>query len=162
MKLSDHSYLYTNKDGRTRLIYVDENGRHRSKSYPRILMEEKLGRPLDPSEDVHHIDGDKTNNSIDNLALVAHGEHQRLHNPPKYVDKIAICDVCGKEFIWTAKRQCNYQRDLNRHKRRGVTCCRHCSYILGKHEQVRSDSNAECELNGETFPNGNTVPNTDE
>lgn len=31
--------------------------------------------------------------------------------------------------------------------------------IIGRREQVRSNSNAECVLNGETFPNGNTVPN---
>ena len=30
--------------------------------------------------------------------------------------------------------------------------------LYGKQEQVRSDSNAECGLNGELFPNENTVP----
>jgi len=42
-------FLYTSKkDKRTRLVTVDNNGKHSSKSYPRILMEEKLGRPLEP------------------------------------------------------------------------------------------------------------------
>lgn len=35
----------------------------------RMVMAEYLGRPLEPSETVHHIDGDKMNNHIDNLQL---------------------------------------------------------------------------------------------
>lgn len=33
--------------------------------------------------DVHHIDGDETNNNANNLALVTHGGHSRIHNPIK-------------------------------------------------------------------------------
>src|SRR5262245_45901020 len=33
----------------------------------RLVMARKLGRPLKESETVHHIDGDKENNSPDNL-----------------------------------------------------------------------------------------------
>ena len=132
-----------------------------SVSYPRILMEEKLGRPLEPYEDVHHIDGDKTNNSIENFKIVNHGEHQKRHNPPKYHDMLVICDVCGKEFVYTAKQESNYQRDLNRGKHRGQTCSKRCSALYGRREQIRSDSNAECGLNGEPSPNGNTVPIVD-
>lgn len=154
-------YIYTGKDDRTRVVIQNDDGTMTSKSYPRILMEENLGRPLEPNEDVHHIDGDKTNNSIDNLEIKMHGEHQREHMPVKYFDKKVTCQVCGKEFIYTAKQQSNYQRDLNRHRRRAITCSRKCAYLFGRQEQIRSNSNAECGLNGETSPNGNTVPNTD-
>ena len=153
------SYVYTNsKDLRTRIVIVDDNGNTTSKSYPRILMEEKLGRPLKPNEDVHHIDEDKTNNSIDNLEIVLHGEHQKMHSQ-KYFDTIEKCQVCGQEFVFTAKQWSGYYTDLKRGKHRGFTCSRHCAYLFGTQEQFRRDSKAECELNGEPSPNGNTVPN---
>ena len=129
-------YIYKNKDDRMRIVIKNDDGSMTSKSYPRILMEESLGRPLEPYEDVHHIDGDKTNNSIDNLEVVIHGEHQRHHNPPKYFDKIVKCQVCNKEFIFTAKQQSNYQIDLNRNKRRGITCSKRCAALFGRQEQI--------------------------
>lgn len=35
----------------------------------RYVMEQYLGRPLEKNETVHHIDGDRTNNKIENLQL---------------------------------------------------------------------------------------------
>ena len=50
----DNMYMYVNqKDHRVRAYYKDSNGKLHTKSYPRILMEKKLGRPLKPYEDVH-------------------------------------------------------------------------------------------------------------
>jgi hypothetical protein len=43
-------------------------------------MEQKLGRRLKLREVVHHIDGDKTNNRPENLAVFSnHGEHLKGH-----------------------------------------------------------------------------------
>ena len=150
---------YVGKDGRVRAYVTDENNHTTVKSYPRILMEEKLGRPLDPNEDVHHIDGDVSNNNIDNLAIISHGVHQRMHNPQLYFPFITRCQICGKLFVWSSERQSNYVVDLRRGKSRAITCSRTCSYWFGIQEQTRRNFSAECELNGETFPNGNTVPN---
>lgn len=42
----------------------------------RLVMESSIGRILDPKEVVHHIDGDRSNNSIENLKLYAsNAEH---------------------------------------------------------------------------------------
>lgn len=46
-------------------------------------MECFLGRELKSKENdeyVHHIDGDKFNNSINNLCLLTNKEHQKAHN----------------------------------------------------------------------------------
>jgi hypothetical protein len=45
----------------------------------RLVVADKLGRPLERSEYVHHIDGDTTNNHPDNLVMVDGSQHSRIH-----------------------------------------------------------------------------------
>lgn len=45
----------------------------------RLIMEEFLGRELEEDEDVHHINGDKQDNRIENLSVIKRSEHMRLH-----------------------------------------------------------------------------------
>lgn len=59
-------------EGRT---YSKEYGRHTH----RVEMERILGRKLKPGEVVHHIDGDKRNNSPNNLKVMTRSEHSRYH-----------------------------------------------------------------------------------
>lgn len=44
-----------------------------------ILMESRIGRPLAGGEVVHHKNGDKSDNRIDNLELTTPSRHQRYH-----------------------------------------------------------------------------------
>lgn len=52
----------------------------RSVKAHRYVMELILGRRLAPSEDVHHIDGNKRNNHPTNLQVLEHGAHSSLSN----------------------------------------------------------------------------------
>lgn len=61
--------VYKCNDGRYRAYCRDENGQPKIVSYPRILMEQSLGRPLELFEDIHHINGDASDNVLDNLTI---------------------------------------------------------------------------------------------
>lgn len=45
----------------------------------RLIMEQSIGRYLEPYEEVHHIDYNKQNNNINNLMLVTKTEHRRIY-----------------------------------------------------------------------------------
>ena len=45
----------------------------------RKVMEQHLGRPLSRDEVVHHINGDKRDNRIENLMVMTNQEHTTLH-----------------------------------------------------------------------------------
>lgn len=73
------------KGGQTRdkhgyvLVYMPDHPHCNSNGYireHRLVMEQKIGRPLLPTEVVHHIDDNPANNSPDNLRLYsANSEH---------------------------------------------------------------------------------------
>ena len=44
-----------------------------------LVMESKLGHKIEKGMVVHHIDFDKKNNDIDNLAYMTDEDHKRLH-----------------------------------------------------------------------------------
>lgn len=60
----------------------------------RLVLAQKLGRPLLPTETVHHIDGDRSNNALENLQLRQgkHGKHM-----------VMCCMECGSRNVGPIK-----------------------------------------------------------
>lgn len=75
----------------------------------RAIMEAHLGRTLHIDEVVHHRDGNKTNNVIENLEVIDRAGHTSLHRP-----KRLPCRVCGADDPHQAKGLCgkHYQQEL--------------------------------------------------
>ena len=82
-KPDSHPYTRTYADGEV----MDEH---------RYLMEQHIGRKLNFEEVVHHINGDKTDNKIENLMIMSRQEHNDHHLRKYPNDK--VCCVCGKTF----------------------------------------------------------------
>lgn len=71
--------------------YVDSLGylNTRRGRIHRILMENHLGRTLGKEEIVHHINGNKQDNRIENLVVMTKSEHHKLHwRVPEFREKI--------------------------------------------------------------------------
>ncbi len=46
----------------------------------RYVMEQHLGRSLLPTEDIHHLNHVRTDNRLENLEVLTHSEHSKLHH----------------------------------------------------------------------------------
>ena len=63
------------------------NRRINNQTVHRTIAEAKAGRKLSALEEVHHIDGNPTNNNPDNLVVLTASEHSKIHAAQKGRDQ---------------------------------------------------------------------------
>jgi len=97
---------YLRKDGRKHVILVFVDGSKKTISYPKYIMEQHLGRVLDPdTETVDHIDRDISNNDLSNLRVIDRASHAREDAIHRDIIK-GNCIWCSLEITLT-KNQIN-------------------------------------------------------
>jgi hypothetical protein len=109
-------------------VYKRRKIKGRSIDEHRFIMESHLGRKLMRHEVVHHIDGNKRNNSLSNLQLLSNREHSIIHNQKYAVVK--NCEVCKREFTPNPTKR-------NRQK----TCSYECRIIIMKKHSTSAKIN---------------------
>lgn len=127
---------YKRNDGRMHVILINGPIR-KTLSYPKYLVELSIGRQLLETETVHHVDGDFTNNEIENLQILNKDEHSRLHATIYQDENICNCVECGDEIILNRKQQRTLKQNRNRGKA-GPFCSKKCSGIYGTKIQYMS------------------------
>ena len=124
-----HGPYKRKSDGRQIVILIETNGKRRTVSYPKWIMELQLGRKLDPDlETVDHWDSDIENNDPANLKLVPRKEHSAQDTRRVKLVKFT-CAWCDKEF----ERSPRLVRDKAKKKKAGPFCSRACA---GKYSRM--------------------------
>ena len=55
------------------------SGKHLKRRVHTVLIEESIGRHIKKGEEVHHINGIRDDNRLENLLLLTHEKHMNLH-----------------------------------------------------------------------------------
>ena len=132
--------------------YVDSRGRFRvvRPDYPRaykggyalrahVVWWLHHGEPHPAERYLHHKNGDKLDDRLENLELVEPGAHCKMHNVKPMAER--TCRICGRKFLirrWA----------LNESGRsRGIYCSRECFYESNRTPERRAAQAKVCRAN---------------
>lgn len=119
-------YRETGNMGRRLVDLVNSEEDRTTISYAKYLICIKLDRLLTEDEQVDHIDGDKRNDSLDNLQVLSVEEHKKKTADESRVEwPLVTCAYCGKEF-YKKPNQFRYNQKIGAQPH----CSRSCN---GKH-----------------------------
>ena len=115
----NHVYILTNKENRKIALLRGNHCKKLTLSYAKYLYTSFYEVEIDKDCHIDHINGDKTDDRIENLQIIsAKYNVQKDHIKKQMV--ILTCPVCGKEFLFE-------KRNLSTHH--NPCCSRKCGGI---------------------------------
>jgi hypothetical protein len=123
---------YRNKRNRAFVIIIDEAGNRRTVSYPKYLVEQRLGRVLDKDlETIDHIDGDFNNNDFDNLQILPRSQHSTKDTKRVKLVEL-VCPMCSRKHSKTPRKI----REKSKAGQRADFCGRQCAGRYSREVQL--------------------------
>ena len=142
--------IVASPDGRETLCLSGGPSKPSSTQYSRYLLAVHLGRFLEPTEHVDHIDGNRLNNVVENLQILTLAENNIKSN--KRPDIELTCPVCGQPFK-RARAQIKTKEQQWRVNHNQMCCSRICAARKAKwtiEQKLASVANSKVQ---DVFPN---------
>ena len=92
-------YVATNKESRRVATLRKPNGEMTSMSYAKYLYTSHYQTDVANGDQVDHINGDKTDDRIENLQVIS-GAYNNIKDRKRKTFVLLRCPVCGEEFLF--------------------------------------------------------------
>ena len=109
-------YIVINRENRRMACLTHKDGTRKTISYAKYLYTSYYNCDVADGDHVDHINGDKTDDRIDNLQVISK-EYNIKKDHVKKEMVVCICPICGEEFLFNKK-------DLSTHP--NPCCSRSC------------------------------------
>ena len=113
----------------------------------RLIARETIGRNLKEDEVVHHLDGNKSNNSPDNLLVLSNSQHSKLH---QWLDKNIIIPK-PSQLIRNTKgciRCINCEKPINYGKKFCSNACKNLTLVKQRGSKKPTKEQLKEDLSG--------------
>ena len=144
------SRIYHCKDGRKRIDVIGKDWR-KTFQVAKLLLEIKLGRILVGNETVDHIDGDKSNDSPDNLRVLSLSENAS-DSVIRINSQVFNCPMCSIDFTLTGRKMSDAIHNRKKGKA-GPFCGRSCAGKYGTRIQYENIDKLDISYINRTYYN---------